>query len=30
MTHLKTAKNLQLDIAMKKFGMGTFRTDTEM
>ena len=30
MTHLKTAKNFQLNIAMKKFGMDTFRTNTEI
>ena len=30
MTHPKTAKKLQLNIAMKKSVMGTFRTNTEM
>ena len=30
MNHPKTAKKLQLNIAMKKSVMGTFRTNTEM
>ena len=30
MTHPKTAKNLQLNIAIRKSGMGTFRTNLKM